>query len=120
MIKALTKAAGILSLYGLVTRQPPTMVAALLAKVNLKNHSTGSVIPKNCVPMFCGVLYLDMRSKPIRKNPKALANASWCFCREGGERLIVCWQNYTVSRLLSAHQYNNVSSFFLVSSKSNL
>ena len=34
MTKALTKAAGSLSLYWLVTRQPPTMVAALLANVN--------------------------------------------------------------------------------------
>ena len=34
MTNALMKAAGSLSLYRLVTRQPPTMVAALLAKVN--------------------------------------------------------------------------------------
>ena len=34
MTNALMKAAGSLNLYRLVTRQPPTMVAALLAKVN--------------------------------------------------------------------------------------
>lgn len=34
MTKALMKAAGILSLYLVVTRVPPMMVAALLAKVN--------------------------------------------------------------------------------------
>lgn len=63
-------------MYGLVTKHPPTMVAALLANVNLKNQSTGSVIPKNCMGMPWGVLYLDMRSKPSRKNPNALAKAS--------------------------------------------
>ena len=109
MTNALMKAAGSLSLYRLVTRQPPTMVAALLAKVNckeggregaceqntvvfddggqsavtvatLKNQSTGSVIPKNwtCIP--CGELYREITSNPSRKNPNALAKASWCFC----------------------------------------
>ena len=34
MTKALMKAAGSLNLYVFVTRQPPTTVAALLAKVN--------------------------------------------------------------------------------------
>ena len=37
MTKALRKAAGSLSLYLLVTRQPPITVAALLAKVNCRN-----------------------------------------------------------------------------------
>ena len=39
MKKALRKAAGNLSLYLLVTRTPPTTVAALLANVNCKTHT---------------------------------------------------------------------------------
>ena len=39
MTNALMKAAGSLILYLLVTRQPPTMVAALLVKVNWRNNN---------------------------------------------------------------------------------
>ena len=39
MTNALMKAAGSLNLYRLVTRQPPTMVAVLLAKVNYKEET---------------------------------------------------------------------------------
>ena len=41
MTNALMKAAGSLNLYRLVTRQPPTMVAVLLAKVNCKEEGEG-------------------------------------------------------------------------------
>ena len=47
----------------------------------LKNQSTGSVIPKNWMCIPCGELYREMTSNPSRKNPNALAKASWCFCR---------------------------------------
>ena len=40
----------------------------------LKNHSTGSVRAKKLRPT--GDPYLDITSKPMRKNPNALANAS--------------------------------------------
>ena len=46
----------------------------------LKNQSTGSVIPKNWMCICCGELYREMTSNPSRKNPNALAKASWCFC----------------------------------------
>ena len=50
----------------------------------LKNQSTGSVIPKNWMCIPCGELYREMTSNPSRKNPNALAKASWCFCRGWG------------------------------------
>ena len=46
----------------------------------LKNQSTGSVIPKNWMCICCGELYREITSNPSRKNPNALAKASWCFC----------------------------------------
>ena len=42
----------------------------------LKNQSTGSVMPKNSSGILWGELYREMTSKPRRKKPKALANAS--------------------------------------------
>ena len=48
----------------------------------LKNQSTGSVIPKNWTCICCCELYREMTSNPSRKNPNALAKASWCFCVE--------------------------------------
>ena len=47
MTNALMKAAGSLILYLLVTRQPPTMVAALLAKVNWRDNSVLYTVFKN-------------------------------------------------------------------------
>lgn len=50
----------------------------------MKNHKTGSVTPKNSTGMPWGEEYLEMKSNPRRKKPKALAKASWCFWREEG------------------------------------
>ena len=41
---ALTNTAGTLSLYLFVTRQPPSIVAELLAKVNYKDTNTSNII----------------------------------------------------------------------------
>ena len=64
-----------------------------IAYATLKNHSTGSLMLKNRMGIFCGELYREMTS-PSRKTPNVLAKASWCFCR--WSHICSCTEHETV------------------------